>query len=179
MTKILKEVAAKIIAMAHEDIKMRRHYSKTGKWQTKIDKHNTKSMKQIVSKYGWPTISLVGKKAGVLAWLLVQHADLDPDFQTHCLNLMKKTARENPNDVDKCNIAYLTDRVKVNSGLKQLFGTQFYVKDEKMIPRPIRDIKNLGKRRANFNLEPFEENKQRMENNYRKSQKNVERSAKK
>ena len=175
-SKMIKKLAAKIIAMANEDIQMRRRYSKTGEWQTKTDKRNTKSMKQIVGKYGWPTVSLVGKKANLLAWLLVQHADLDPHFQAHCLILMKEIARKNPEDIDKSGIAYLTDRVKVNSGTSQLFGTQFYVKDGKMIPRPIRDIKGLEKRRTNFNLEPFEKNKQRMENNYKRYQKNAARS---
>lgn len=174
----IKKIAAEIIAMANEDIQMRRQYNKTGEWQTRTDKRNTKSMKQIVSEYGWPTVSLVGKKANLLAWLLIQHADLDPHFQAHCLNLMKKTARENPKDVDKSSIAYLTDRVKVNLGLKQLFGTQFYVKDGEIIPRPIWDLKNLKKRRANFNLEPFEKNKQRMVNNYRRHQKNTTKSLK-
>jgi hypothetical protein len=44
----------------------------------------------------------------------------------------------------------------VNEGKKQLFGTQFY-KNKKCIfrPRPIRDMKNLDKRRKKYGLPPF------------------------
>jgi len=170
-----KKLAAKLIAMANKDQKMRRQHDKTGEWQPGIDNRNTKNMKQIVSRYGWPTVSLVGKKANFSAWLLVQHADFDPHFQAYCLDLMKRAAQKNPKDMSKRNIAYLIDRVRVNRGAKQLLGTQFYIKGGEIIPRPIWNLKNLEKRRMHFDLEPFEKYKQRMKNSYKQYQKNMER----
>jgi hypothetical protein len=46
-----------------------------------IDEDNTKWLKDIVEKHGWPTNTLVGKDGASAAWLLVQHADADPKFQ--------------------------------------------------------------------------------------------------
>ena len=98
---------------------------------------------------------MVGKKGSHLAWLLVQHADSDVKFQEYCLKLMKNMAKEN--DVSKANIAFLTDRILVNKGQSQLYGTQFY-KDEigKLVPRLIRNVKALDTRRKKMSLENFE-----------------------
>ena len=41
----------------------------------KADMVHLRQMKRIVSKYGWPTRKLVGKRASHLAWLLVQHPE--------------------------------------------------------------------------------------------------------
>jgi hypothetical protein len=57
---------------------------------------------------------------------------------------------------------YLKDRVLVNMGKKQIFGTQFYHHKMKgLISRPIAGRKNLEKRRKKFKLEPFKKYKKR------------------
>jgi translation initiation factor 6 (eIF-6) len=93
----------------------------------------------------------VGKEASHLAWLIVQHADHDVEFQEKCLKLMKQKLKEKK--IDPIEVAYLTDRVRVNKGKKQIYGTQFYLnKNGKLIPRPIYDKKNLDKRRKKLDL---------------------------
>lgn len=141
--------------MVKKDQKMRKRAIKNrDKWDNKIDKINTKELKKIVSKNSWPDIDLVGKNSSNGAWLLIQHADHDVKFQKKCLKLMKEKMRDKK--VALQNIAYLTDRIKVNQKMPQLYGTQFYVnKDKKFVPRPIRDKNNLDKRRRKFNLESF------------------------
>jgi len=37
------------------------------------DSNNTERLKVIIDQYGWPTYSLVGKKANVAAWLIAKH----------------------------------------------------------------------------------------------------------
>lgn len=151
-----RKIVQKIFQMAREDQRMRKLAYKTGKWDTGIDKKNTKRIKQIIKKYGWPIIFLVGKKASNYVWLLVQHADHDVAFQKKCLRLIEKVYKDNQKSVNPANIAYLTDRVLVNEGRKQIFGTQFYRnRNGKFIPKPIRDIRNLDKRRAKYGLNPF------------------------
>lgn len=153
-----KSVAYKINKMADNDQRVRKEMQKSGVWSNKIDKENTKELKRIINAYGWPTVDLVGKKANKNAWLLVQHADHDIKFQKRCLVLMKKVFKNDGKNIDKTNIAFLTDRVLVNEGKKQLFGTQFYkTKEGKLISRPISDIKNLDRRRAQYDLPPFDE----------------------
>ena len=45
------------------------------------DRKNVVWLKGVVQKHGWPGKSLVGAASAHDAWLLVQHADADRDFQ--------------------------------------------------------------------------------------------------
>lgn len=147
-----KQLKKQILAMVAKDQKMRF----SGKWDPKIDRQNTKALKKIVKKYGWPDIPMVGKRGSLGAFLLAQHTDKDLTFQKLCLKLLTEKFKEKK--VDPQNFAYLTDRVMVNSGQKQIYGTQFYTnkKTKKFGPRPIYDRKNLFLRRRQMNLGSFE-----------------------
>lgn len=127
----------------------------SGKWNPRIDRQNTIALKKMIKKYGWPDIPLVGKKASQGAWLIAQHADKDLKFQRLCLKLITEKLKEQK--VDPQNFAYLTDRVLVNSGKKQIYGTQFYFNKitKKFGPRPIKDKKDLFKRRRKMKLGSF------------------------
>lgn len=139
-------------------------------WKDKglITKGNTKILKKIVKQFGWPTIQLVGKKASNLAWLLVQHADHDLKFQRYCLRLMIKEAKRG--NVLWENVAYLTDRILVNDGRPQLYGTQFYESKAKLIPRLIKNVDELDERRKEMGLEPFEDYEKKILKNYLRRQ---------
>lgn len=113
------------------------------------DKENTAWLKEHIKQKGWPTFSVAGKDGGQAAWLLVQHADLDPKFQRECLDLMTKLPK---NEISQKNLAYLTDRVLLAEGKKQLYGTQFQQISGKWQPRPLEDEKNVDKRRAEMGL---------------------------
>jgi len=39
------------------------------------NRRNTARLKEIVSRYGWPTISMVGEEGAEAAWLLAQHSE--------------------------------------------------------------------------------------------------------
>lgn len=142
-------IAAEIIRMAQRDQAMRR-----GKWDDSVDKANTKRLKTIIDAIGWPTIPKVGHKASHMAWLLAQHADHDVPFQRGCLRLLKRLVHRQV--IDDSEIAYLDDRVRVNQGKLQRYGTQFVVKsDGTLAPRRIWDMKRLDQRRRQFRMEPF------------------------
>jgi hypothetical protein len=124
-----------------------------------VDAKNQAALKSIISKYGWPTVSLAGKDGAHAAWLLAQHADQDPKFQERVLELMRATG----DDVEQRDIAYLTDRVMVKKQGKQFYGSQFF-KDQKgnLVPRPIVNIKGLDERRKRMGLEPFRNYKRKL-----------------
>ena len=150
MNKNLAKIINKMVVI---DQKMRRKAMKTGIWNKRIDKQNTLKMRRVVKKYGWPTINMVGKKASKNAWLLVQHADHDIKFQKFCFHLMEGIYKENPKEILKTNIAYLKDRVLVNEGKRQIFGTQFYTNKKGIFGLwPIKDMKNINKTRKEYNL---------------------------
>lgn len=158
---INKILAAAINVMAVQDQKIRRTANQVGVWGSNInflDKKNTTKLKTIIKQYGWPTISMVGKKASFNAWLLVQHADHDLQFQKRVLKILENIYKKNIKDINPANIAFLMDRICVAEKRKQLFGTQFYCNKKGVFsPRPIANIKNIEKRRKEYNMRPFAE----------------------
>ena len=112
-------------------------------------------MKQIVGKYGWPTRKIVGSDGARAAWLLVQHADRAVVFQRKCLTLME--AHKSDDQVANADIAYLTDRVAVNEGKPQVYGTQGRVVEGVWQPRPISDRENVDQRRKSVGLKTLKE----------------------
>ncbi|MBP6859906.1 MAG: hypothetical protein KBC69_04820 [Candidatus Magasanikbacteria bacterium] len=146
-----------ILTMVYADQKMR----KSNHWNLDLDKQNTERVKKIISQYGWPGKSIVGEEAANGIWLLVQHADHDIEFQKTALKFLQEAVISG--EAEKNNEAYLIDRVKVNSGQPQIFGTQFYEDKKKQFgPWPIEDFENIEKRRMQFGLEPFFNYKQLM-----------------
>lgn len=146
----LKRYSTEIIKMADEDQKMRLGE----KWDDSVDIKNTKRLKEIIAEIGWPTISKVGPRASHMAWLLAQHADIEPTFQADVLELMKE---QEPGDVEPHEIAYLEDRVRVNTGRPQLYGTQLKLANGKMEPSQMENQENVDKRRSEAGLGPLAE----------------------
>jgi hypothetical protein len=150
-------IGAEIIAMSEADQAMR----KSEVWDASVDERNTARMRQIVAEIGWPTISKVGPQASQMAWLLVQHADRDRDFQRACLVLMRTQPAE---EVDAQNIAYLEDRVRVGEGRPQLYGTQFHANEQgELEPFPIEDQEQVDARRAEVGLGTLAEYAEQMQ----------------
>lgn len=141
--------------MHRVDQEMRgKNLTDTSHWDYSVDQNNTARMKEIVAEIGWPSISKVGEDGSRAAWLLVQHADHDIPFQQHCLALMKDVPE---GDINKGDIAYLEDRILVNSGKPQLYGTQFDGAKKNLVPRLIHDPANVDTRRAAMGMDTLEE----------------------
>jgi len=106
---------------------------------------------EITAQHGWPGVTLVGKDGANAAWLIVQHADHDVAFQRKCLGLMEAAVKTG--DASKTDFAYLTDRVLVNEGRRQIYGTQTKRgPDGRYRPSPVEDEKNLDRRRRSVGL---------------------------
>lgn len=128
----------------------------------RIDRENTAWLKQVVDRHGWPTISMVGERGELAAFLLIQHADpaQELEFQKRCLELMK--AAMSNNDVRKSSVAYLTDRLLMHQGLKQIYGTQFRVEEGELKLYPIQDEAGVDARRKEVGLPPLAEYERQM-----------------
>lgn len=120
-----------------------------------VDYVNGQRIHDLIDQYGFPSQESIGEEGMEAFWLLVQHQDFDVDLQEECLEKC---------DFSPKNEAYLRDRVRINSGKKQLYGTQF-MRDEsgELVPQPIEDRGNLDERRKEAGLEPFEEYKEKMQ----------------
>jgi hypothetical protein len=118
------------------------------------DKENTARLTKIIDQSGWPTVSRVGRDGAHAAWLLVQHADANPKFQRTCLDLMTKLPKE---EVSQTDVAYLTDRVLLAEGKRQVYGTQFTNAGGKWEPRPLDKPEKVDERRKAVGLPPLAE----------------------
>jgi hypothetical protein len=75
---------------------------------------------------------------------MVQHSDGDPDFQSKVLDKLKIEV-DNRN-ADGRDFGLLTDRVKINKGEKQIYGTQLtYNSQGQAYPKPLLDSVNVDK----------------------------------
>lgn len=121
-----------------------------------LDFRNTEDLKGLISYWYWFNISVFGAQADNEAWLIIQHADHDTDFQKQTLvkleNLYPK-AETSPK-----NYAYLYDRVaaswqKPDLRRPQRYGTQGQCKETgKWEPLPIEDRDNVDNRRKEVGL---------------------------
>ena len=114
-------------------------------------------LEEVINQYGYPGYDLVGKEGEKNYWLMVQHCDFDPQFQTSVLKKLEKQVAIN--NANNQNFGLLTDRVNINTGKKQVYGSQvIYVKTTgQAIPKPLIDSLNVNKRRKSVGLEPIEE----------------------
>jgi hypothetical protein len=120
----------------------------------RVDVDNTDRLREIVDQYCWLGRSLVGDEGAQHAWLLAQHADRQLDFQRRALTLLTQAVARG--EATRAQLAYLTDRVRMNEGREQVYGTQIAdVKDGAAIPWPVEDAEQLDLRRAEVGLEPF------------------------
>ncbi|MGW9448705.1 DUF6624 domain-containing protein [Streptomyces sp. NPDC055632] len=163
-----RDLAVELHRRAEQDQAARHRASRTGDGAelVRIDVANTAWLKQIVARHGWPGIALVGEQGADEAWLLVQHADLDPDFQRHALGLLEQAV--DAGDALPRHLAYLTDRVLVAAGELQVYGTQ-YTQDpdgSNLRPYPVTDPDQLDARRIAAGLEPAAEYDRRMRDSH-------------
>ncbi|MXV11542.1 hypothetical protein DYQ93_10980 [Xanthomonas sp. LMG 8992] len=129
-------------------------------WQrtVAVDQANTAWLKTVVTKNGWPTRTSVGEDGSKAAFLLAQHATLDPDFQEQVLALVQAALGQM--EADPSDVAMLQDRVLLHQGKPQLYGTQFRTEpDGTMVLDRTQDVDDLDARRATMGLPPIAEYK--------------------
>lgn len=121
---------------------------------TEGDQARTDRLAQIVDDSGWPGISLVGEDGEDAAWTIAQHSDLDPDFQSRALELLRSAVAAD--DASPGNLAYLDDRVAVAAGEPQAYGTQVGCGEDGPEPAtPIADPASVDERRIAAGLAPL------------------------
>ncbi len=134
-----------------------------------IDKMNRDRLKEIILEFGFPTRQLVGKEAMQGIFLMIQHSDGDKEWQREQLTNIEKAVKLG--DMDGQSYAYLYDRIKINGGEKQLYGTQFKNVDptnKKVELADTEDVENLDRRRMEVGMMPIQMYKQFMLNNHPK-----------
>lgn len=111
-------------AMSHADQQARKEWEQTGIYDPTIDQQNLGQLKEIIQKYGWPTRTVVGKEGMYAAWTVAQHGP--EEFQRDILPSLEKAAKNN--ELELSLFALFLDRVAAQQFGKQLFGSQFLVR---------------------------------------------------
>ncbi|MDX9909157.1 MAG: hypothetical protein RBS23_06820 [Mariniphaga sp.] len=114
-----------------------------------IDSINVKKLIRIMDEVGYPGTNIVSGECRDDAFFIIQHASLE---------IQKKylpdiiDAVEN-NQVSGITVAFLIDRILISDGKKQLYGTQYFLKDDGIQElAPVEDPVNLEKRRKEIGL---------------------------
>jgi hypothetical protein len=123
----------------------------------RIDAINTARIGVIIKQHGWPGPKLIGRDGTDAFFLLAQHAD--PAFQKKVLPLVQKAYSRGV--LTGQNYALFTDRVLVESGKPQIYGTAAKQFDQwnnkEPVFEPIEDEANVDRRRAAVGLTPLSE----------------------
>lgn len=120
-------------------------------------------MEELLDRYDWIDIDRFTESVSAHAWILVQHADDHPDFQAKVLARMEPYLESG--GILKANYAYLWDRVAINTGRKQLYGTQptwECNEDGKLTLHPLEAPETVDERRAELGMDTVEEGLARM-----------------
>jgi len=120
------------------------------------DQKNLAQAKEVFETYGLPTISEVGTElAGQFAFI-IQHCNSEPGFQLIVLQRMDELLTAN--EVSKSDYATLTDRVRLNMGMTQIYGTQLQYNEaiNSYEPFESENPEMLNQLRKEMNLEPME-----------------------
>lgn len=163
------ELRAELLAMAGEDSRTRDELLRSGKLpreeyspvMREIHERNNRRIREIVAAHGWPGRALVGEDGCDAAWLLVQHAVLEPEFQASCVPLLAAAAAAG--EAPAWQFAYLQDRVLVSRGEPQVYGTQYRMTETgKSVPFEIGHAEGVDERRRAIGLPTLEENTRRI-----------------
>lgn len=126
------------------------------KLQNHIDKKNQRELDKIIKNIGeYPGVSMVGSHVVDVAWLIIQHGDIE--YIEKYLELIKKAVREK--ELPDKYLAYTLDRIDVINGRPQLYGTQFKMVSGKEIMYPLLYPNNVNKYRKQVGLEELLTNK--------------------
>ena len=120
-----------------------------------IASNNFNKMDSLITKYGWPTYSSVGKLAADAPLLIINHHESD-EIRIKYLNQIKNACISQEGSC--IEYAKIQDRILVNSNQPQFYGMQFRYNDKRVLePFPIEDPEFVDQRRSKIGLEPLKD----------------------
>jgi hypothetical protein len=156
-------IREELLAMADEDQRVRAELVATGALfegyhprMRAVHERHASRLAQIVAEHGWPGEREVGADGAEAAWLIVQHAIAQPEFQRQALSMVSAAAARG--EVPGWQVAKLEDRIRTLEGRLQCYGTQFdWDAAGQLSPLPIEDRAGVDARRRVLGLPPLNE----------------------
>lgn len=103
----------------------------------------------IIDKYGWLGKNQIGEEANRTLFLVVQHA---PKNATRKMYFPFLEASAMNGESELSDMARMKDRILVQDGELQIYGTQSQMVNGELKPFPIADSSNLNKKRSEVGL---------------------------
>jgi len=114
-------------------------------------KANSEKLLVLLDKYGWPTASEVTEYAAAGAALIINHTNYE--IRSKYFPMLEKAFKKG--EAQPLRYAKMKDRLLVEEGKEQLFGTQWKFENSKRVPHPIEEPELVDKRRAEIGLGPL------------------------
>jgi VWFA-related protein len=126
------------------------------------DRNNAR-LCQILKEFGWPSSALVGKDGMGALFYLIRNSR-QSDLQLALLPAVIASVKQG--DGEKGQVADLVDRIRVDSGMKQLFGTQVKFSNGFLVLAPIEDEAHVDDRRKQFGMSPMADHLRNLQRQY-------------
>jgi hypothetical protein len=151
-----------LLAMRAEDGKVRQELIDSGELggpyvprMEDVHRKNAARLRELIGRYGWPAEDIAGQDGAEAAWLIAQHAVGEPDFQRRVLALVRACVAEKR--VPAWHAAYLEDRIALQEGRPQHYGTQWVQDptDGRDRPWALADADHVNDLRREVGLRPM------------------------
>ena len=121
----------------------------------KADSINLIQVEAIIEKYGWLGYNQIGSQANTALFMVIQHSNLKT-WQKY-LPIMQVAVKDGK--AKATQLALLQDRLDLNEGRKQNYGSQLVwsIDKNKYLVLPLNDPDNVDKRRAEVGLSSLAE----------------------
>ncbi len=159
---INNELKDLLISLKDNDIELRQKILRNGSLYDGYDKelealhlNNAEKLFEIVSEYGWPGKSLVGKEGLYAACLLAQHSISNPKLQKVLVNYLRTAVEKE--EATPLQLACLEDRILFNEGRPQKYGLLFDWTEKGELFTNVDDENLVNERRKKLGLKTITE----------------------
>jgi hypothetical protein len=157
-----------LLRMREEDLNLRAELVRDGSLfhgyaerMAELHRRHNQRMRAILAEHGWPGRSLVSEDANAAAWLVLQHAILDPHLMRSAVPMIDRAVQAG--ETDAKYLAFLVDRIRMLEGHPQIYGTQYdWDAEGELSPLPIDEPALVDERRRTVGLETLAENTRRL-----------------
>ena len=119
----------------------------------KTDFTNLIKIEKILNECGWLGADAIGEQGNKTLFLVIQHSDLET--QLKYLPMMREAVKKG--NAKGTNFALLVDRIEMEKGNRQIYGSQIKIDGDEFYVYPIIEPEKVNERRAEVGLEPIED----------------------
>jgi|LGVF01.1.fsa_nt_gb hypothetical protein len=118
------------------------------------DSINMDIVSKIIDNYGWLDVDKIGEQGNKTISLVIQHSS--HSMQEYYLPIMREAVKKG--NANAKSLAFLEDRVAIDNGKKQIYGSQLYTNLKgNTVLAPIANPENVNMRRKAVGLGTIEE----------------------